>query len=202
MQRLDELGVLVQLHPQLTWTQQAADYFALLPALQNNPVWQEVLAGSAAVVVYFLLWIADQPDAVQQEVVSRLHGRKSTRVALEQLARLRRDVASLTAKSLPSQVEKTLRPYANVPVVLATLRIMQAGTLLADQLNTYQERWRHVQTAMTGNDLRAAGLKPGPHFALILDQLRAARLDGLVNTLVDEQALLAEIVAQQEEAPS
>jgi tRNA nucleotidyltransferase (CCA-adding enzyme) len=51
-----------------------------------------------------------------------------------------------------------------------------------------------VKTAVTGNTLRKMGLKPGPQFALILDRLLAARLDGEVVDEAGEKELLASML--------
>ena len=51
-----------------------------------------------------------------------------------------------------------------------------------------------VKTAVTGDTLREMGLKPGPEFAIILDRLLAARLDGEVVDEAGEQKLLNEML--------
>jgi tRNA nucleotidyltransferase (CCA-adding enzyme) len=44
----------------------------------------------------------------------------------------------------------------------------------------YLTVWRHVQPILNGNDLKKLGYKPGPNFRLILDDLLAANLDGVI----------------------
>jgi tRNA nucleotidyltransferase (CCA-adding enzyme) len=43
---------------------------------------------------------------------------------------------------------------------------------------------------LTGADLKAMGLKPGPKFKQILDRLLDARLNGEVKTEADERAVV------------
>ena len=47
-------------------------------------------------------------------------------------------------------------------------------------LDRYFGEWRYVKTGLTGDDLREMGLKPGPPYLPLLEQLLAARLDGRV----------------------
>ena len=55
-----------------------------------------------------------------------------------------------------------------------------------------------MKTAVSGDDLRKMGLKPGPAYGIILDQLLAARLDGEISSEEEEQTLLKQILASDE----
>ena len=57
-------------------------------------------------------------------------------------------------------------------------------------LHQYLSGWRFVRSALTGDDLLALGLKPGPAFRRWLWGLRAARLDGAVADRAGELALI------------
>jgi tRNA nucleotidyltransferase (CCA-adding enzyme) len=59
--------------------------------------------------------------------------------------------------------------------------------------------WRWVRPATTGDDLKALGLQPGPRFKTLLEQLRAAWLDGEVVSLEQERALLERLIAAEME---
>jgi len=51
-----------------------------------------------------------------------------------------------------------------------------------------------VKPALTGDDLKAMGLKPGPHFKNVLDRLLDARLNGEVKTETEEKALVGRLL--------
>ena len=57
-------------------------------------------------------------------------------------------------------------------------------------LSTYITRLQFVKVEISGHDLIAAGIRPGPGFKKILDAVKNARLDGRVNTLEEELALV------------
>ncbi len=55
--------------------------------------------------------------------------------------------------------------------------------------------WRFIKTHFTGDDLRRAGLPPGPIYTKILDKLLMARLDGVVSDQEEERQLFESLVA-------
>jgi tRNA nucleotidyltransferase (CCA-adding enzyme) len=49
---------------------------------------------------------------------------------------------------------------------------------------------RAIKTVLTGRDLQAMGLKPGPQYKTILEGLLDARIDGVVTTDTEERAFV------------
>jgi tRNA nucleotidyltransferase (CCA-adding enzyme) len=62
-------------------------------------------------------------------------------------------------------------------------------------LREYLENWRSVKPVTSGDDLKKHGLVPGPKYKEILSRLRAAWLDGEVNTKDEEVKLRDRLVA-------
>jgi len=61
-------------------------------------------------------------------------------------------------------------------------------------LRDYLVEWRNIKPYTTGYTLQQRGLEPGPKFKEILTRLRAAWLDGEVQTEEEEKKLLEELV--------
>ncbi len=57
-------------------------------------------------------------------------------------------------------------------------------------LREYLVSWRNIKPTITGTDLKERGLEPGPRYAEILRQLRAAWLDGEIKNKKEEKILL------------
>ena len=57
-------------------------------------------------------------------------------------------------------------------------------------LKEYLVEWRHIKQIITGDDLKARGILPGPRYKEILTNLRAAWLDGEVKNNKEEEELL------------
>lgn len=195
MERLEELDVLGQLHPNLTWNEAAAHNFRRLQELVKEPLWHEALEDESPASVYFALWMAPQVEGVRRALMERLNVRKSTREEVEGVVRVVQILRSFEAGVMPSAVEQALRPFAPYPRILLAARASLDGEDAASLLESYQAQWRHVRTCLDGNDLREMGLKPGPQYARLLDRLLAARLDGEVHDEGEERALLEQLLS-------
>ena len=123
--------------------------------------------------------------------MERLRVRKATHDDLLAVNAAQAAVASLPATARPSQVEKALRPFS--ARTLFVVRAFWGYNAATPWLDDYMTSWRQVKTAVSGHDLRAIGLKPGPAFAIILDELLAARLDGVVTSEAEERVLMAKL---------
>ena len=129
-------------------------------------------------------------------VARRLRVRKATLEDLLGLFQLRVALDQLPADPRPSQIVRVLSRFA--PRTLLTARLLDWSSAANEWLDRFMAEWRHIRTAVTGDDLRAAGLPPGPVYARILDELLAARLDGLVVDDMQERRLLADLVSGAE----
>lgn len=61
-------------------------------------------------------------------------------------------------------------------------------------LHQYLTKWQNIKPTSSGHDLKARGLPPGPRYAEILRQLRAAWLDGEVTSDEEENLLLDKLI--------
>ena len=86
------------------------------------------------------------------------------------------------------------------PLSLEFLLYMMADVsdaALQKNISRYITLWRREKANVSGEDLRALGLQPGPAFGRILEAVLAAKLDGLA-TSPEQQLELARSLAQQE----
>ncbi|MFW6082775.1 MAG: hypothetical protein ACOC8C_01835, partial [Chloroflexota bacterium] len=108
---------------------------------------------------------------------------------------LRQKASRLNETDQTSQVYELLQPYP--ARVLATVWTASAGDSVQERLLRYQTEWRLVEPEITGDDLKAMGLEPGPLFGELLNMLRDARLNGTVATRDQEVALVEEELASR-----
>ncbi|MBK7178449.1 MAG: CBS domain-containing protein [Chloroflexi bacterium] len=199
MARLWQLGVLRQIHPALRWGPETAVAYTRVPIILADPVWRAALPDETPVFLYFALTVLPLEPAEQTVVMSRLRVRKATREDVAAVARLLDALASLPAAVRQSELAFALRPF--LPRVLLTVRLALTDEVAIGRLEWYFREGRMVETAVSGDDLRQMGLKPGPQFGILLDRLLAARLDGAVTDEAGERALLARLLAD-ERAPA
>ncbi len=193
MGRLDALGVLSHLAPGLSWRPETAAVFQHVAAMADDPIWGETFRGGPAVFYYFAVWLAPFAAPVPEAVARRLRVRKTTLEDLLGLGELRPALAALPDDAPPSAVVAALKGYT--PRVLLTARLLAQNPRHAAWLDKYMTTWRPVRPALTGDDLRALGLPPGPLYARILNRLLAARLDGQVTDEAGERDLVARLLA-------
>ncbi len=192
--RLQELGVLAHIHPGLRcdrWLR--VRYHALREDLKPE-VWglrpQDTFFLHLALLAYRL-------DAGEVETLStHLKVARGDRVDLRLLAALRDALPNLARARRPSAIYRLLEPYP--ARVLAVAWLAGDSRRLRERLLRYQTEWRLVKPELTGDDLKALGLKPGPLFGRLLGALHEARLDGKVRTRGEEEALLKKLLAVEQ----
>jgi tRNA nucleotidyltransferase (CCA-adding enzyme) len=94
----------------------------------------------------------------------------------------------------PSQVYRLLAdlPDEALVLVLATQMSRQQAAVLSRlkrHLVDYMKN-RTIKAALTGRDLQAMGLQPGPQYGTILGKLLDARIDGTITTEAEERAFV------------
>ncbi len=108
--------------------------------------------------------------------------REQTRRASSALAALRKE-GSLSM----SEIYKALAPMGIEGLLYLMARHGQEHNIGQD-VSLFLTRLRDVRTHITGTDLAALGMKPGPRFGEVLNQVLYARLDGKVSTKEEELA--------------
>jgi tRNA nucleotidyltransferase (CCA-adding enzyme) len=187
--RLQEMGVLQAIHPQFVVDDRITEKFER----RQQVTLDDIDVGNPELYPWLVMALAMDRDAIQP-IGKRLLLRKSSIQAMVDTASLAANLnAVLDGK--PSEITKRLD-------MLSLQAIVAVAQCAADQaqrktLLTYLHDWRHVQPQTTGNTLKAMGLEPGPQFRVILNQLRIARLDGLVDSATSEKAYVAQLIEER-----
>ncbi len=127
----------------------------------------------------------------------------------ERLGLGRNLIASMTATAkILSQSEKFVNPALKAselthnlenlpPLALEVAWLSLTGQRAKQEIiENYMNQWRHQKPIINGNDLKHMGLKPGPQYKAILDQLRAGWIDQDIATEQDEQYYLQQLITQ------
>lgn len=193
--RLEELGVLKHIHPDLhcdDWLQ--ARYRRLREDLEPEG-WslepEDVIFLHLALMAYRL-----DEDALRA-LSKQLKVKRDDEDDLLVMHDLKEALPQLAGTRQPSGICHLLQPYP--ARVLAVAWIASDGEQVKERLLRYQTEWRLVEPEITGDDLKTMGLAPGPLFGRLLRSLRDARLDGEVSTREEEQVLVRELLANEVE---
>lgn len=218
LRRLEELGGLQHIHPGLRcdrWLQ--AKYRVLREGVKSEAARAEILGLSLGTkpqeevwnietwgmepqdnVYLHLALLAYRLDSEElDKLIVRLKVSRDDAEDMRLLANLKEVLPQLGRARRPSAIYRLLRPYPSR--VLAVAWIATDRRRLQRRLLRYQSEWRLAETELSGNDLKALGLSPGPLFGRLLDALLDARLDGKVSTREDEEALLEKLLDAESE---
>ncbi len=190
--RLQHLGVLSQIHPALHCDRWLVTRFRAARKELAPTVWG-LEVEDRSFVYWGLLLYRLESDALRA-VTGRLRIPRSEARDLERLPDLRRDLDLLPTLRQPSRICHLLEPYPARLLAVGWVADRRAG--VRARLTAFQTRYRHVTPILTGEDLKAMGLRPGPLFGRLLTALRDARLDGKIATREEEEALVREMVGK------
>lgn len=195
LSRLERLGILSQIHPELhvdEWVRGA--FYALRYARENNP-WPSLAEFDNWTLSTFALLTSRLPADELEALGRRL---QFSRVYLNHLQDARSVIAQLPRLDgplPPSEIVAILEPVGEVGWLVgwAAAPCAQVRT----NIERFARQWRFVKPTLDGRALgEITGLKPGPVYKRLLDALRKAWLDGTVATAEQERELLARLVAE------
>ncbi|HIQ02474.1 MAG TPA: CBS domain-containing protein [Anaerolineales bacterium] len=188
--RLDGLGVLQEIHPDLRCDSWLSTRFQTIRGELDPATWE--MAPSDRRFLHLALFLYRLESRSLEAVLKRLKVPRADADDLRMLPDLRRVLRRVALTRRPSRIYRLLRPYPARLLAAAWTASDRAG--LRGKLLRFQTEYRRVETALTGEDLKRLGLRPGPLFGRLLSALRDARLDGQVATREEEEALLRRLL--------
>ncbi len=192
--RLGQLKLLRFLHRRLCYTKNVKRMVAAVP---KALVWWARRFPDSAIdrpIVYLMALSSESSLAVVAAMIRRLAlSREQAKKVSTGKRRVDRALKRLTDKGTvrPSQVYRLLADFSDEALVLLLAKQVSKQqrvglNLLKRRLVAYMKN-RTIKTALTGRDLQAMGLEPGPEYKTILGKLLDARIDGMVTTEVEER---------------
>ncbi|NJL56800.1 CCA tRNA nucleotidyltransferase [bacterium] len=188
---LQARGILKAIHPAFVVDPQVDAHFERV----RDPAtaWPAPISDRLALYWHIALSVVPANDLAG--LCERLLINKQTAHSLVDAASLRQQPGEAgIAGALPSQVTTRLETHSEL--ALLAVWLVTESTTLHNHITHYLTAWRHITPVLDGNALRAMGLPPGPQYGHILNQLRAGRLDGTLNSDDDERALAEELIRE------
>ena len=199
LSRLNELGVLRAIHPALIYDEWICQRLRLFRQGAPSPYWKlddDIQDTSFKQSISYILWMIRLSNRDAQSLLTRL---KCSRVLTTDVHSAREiyQKMPLLSTATPSQIVThldNLSSHALYAVYLALEKVEHKHLI-----ERYLTHWKQITPSITGYELRAYGLPPGPSYRKILNTLRAAWLDGTVTNQAEELALLEELIAQEKQ---
>ena len=211
--RLTELDLVRFLHPALAWS---ARLDRVLQAIDAALAWYRLAAlrwpgndgppGHTGAwprtaiepwLVRFIALVDALPDTVVPAMLQRLCLSRRHRDTI-QAARAARHVIPRLATRPPLLPAETSRLLAGQRIeVLLFLLATTSSPIAKHQIVAYLDTYRWMKPRLSGHDLHAMGLTPGPRVRQVLTHLLEARLNGEVTTAAGERALAQQLLCTQ-----
>lgn len=187
---MQQRGVLSGIHPDFTFTPEAAADFQR--ARETRHRWP--MEPDRERHLYWMLIMARVPPERLPDLGARLLFRQSFIQAFVDAATLCREPGPLAdPHARPSQIVARLDGLKDLALLCAWV---SCASLQHERIARYIAEWQHLRPSVDGNTLKGMGLKPGPHFKVILTALRDAWLDGEVYDAESERAVLERLIDQ------
>lgn len=187
VKRMNELGLLKFIHPELKYgvemerlfagIGEALSWFRLLYLDSKPDIW----------FVYFLGFL----DRLKNEAVEEVFERLSVPSRLRSRCRSSREHVHEALFTFyrnqnlsNSRVYDLLKTLDLEPILLMMAKSKREST--RKYISQYLTRLRNVRIFLNGDDLKALGIPPGPRYRKLLAELMDARLDGEIKTREDE----------------
>ncbi|MBH0197432.1 MAG: CCA tRNA nucleotidyltransferase, partial [Nitrospira sp.] len=194
VQRLADFDLLQFIHPKLKWSdrlktrldtiEQAVNWYQLLCLDRKMKPW----------LVYMMALLEVLPEQAVTEVLKRFPFSEPETAKLK-MARsgCHAVIRKLMGKTVlkPAEIYRLLSGRSDE--VLLSLIAKNNGDEVKRQVSAFLTIYQQVNPVLTGTDLKAMGLKPGPKFKQILDQLLDACLNGEVKTEPEQRAFVHRI---------
>ena len=175
-----ELGVLTAIYPALDLDDSVISAFQAIGSLP----------GSERTSLLVSLMAFSVPTGHHSGFIARLNMGTDWAGVVTDTVAIRDSFERLSVANLrPSQIYDELRRYD-----LAAVRGCALATddgLLAQRLELYANELRHVVAALRGDDIIALGVPEGPMVGTLLQEIMAARLDGLLADREDEERFVS-----------
>lgn len=175
--RLGELGVFGAFNPQLPKLNEK--YIELF----NSKTPDEFEISNNRVILGYLLWLLDSPMEMVRSISNHLDFSADLAEAVRAALHLKNELPTF-ADFKPSTWTARLDKVPLMSIYVLWLVTKESA------LKEFITKWRRVKTSITGDDLIARGIAPGPRYKEILTRLRAAWLDGEVKNEMEEKELL------------
>ena len=204
LERLERMGALAHVHPNLRYTRDMSPLFARLR--ERVHAWpaehQAKTAGPACAptteseeeednapvlsLCYLALLTSAMSPGELDSFVTHLRTSNSDANLLHEVVRLRESLNELRAPAmLPSAIYRLLHPFSCEARFVLT--VLTDSDLVRQRLDVYEQQLSKVTPRIDGHYIKSLGVPPGPVYGDILSRVRDALLDGQITTLEEER---------------
>jgi tRNA nucleotidyltransferase (CCA-adding enzyme) len=185
----DRWNLTSHIFPALRWSERIEQAAAHVEHEMANAAYDSTLREQ----VYLGLLTYDLSNEEREALIARYRLPNEPARLLRDVGAVQQVLEQLSPASRGSAIDTLLLPFA--PAALWTVCYAEAPQFSAT-VRRYLLELRHIAPTLDGHALQRLGVPPGPRLGQLLRALRAARLDGLVTSLAEEEAWIRERMRQ------
>ena len=189
--RLDELGLLKAIHPNLHLPE---TFLNILERgdIENIPAFWSIENSwkgmQTRIVISYLVWFGQGKLATIKPILKRLRIKRQLFKAIVDTSATLEKLTSMEIMK-PSEFIGLIE---NLPMVgiYACYLLTSPNETIKSYFVSYVKEWRNLKPMVTGDHLKNAGIVPGPIYKKILKTIRNAWIDGEIRNEAEEKNLL------------
>lgn len=183
LERLQALGILKAIHPDLVIDDQFRQHYAIIQQVRQNPPWPLDDFDSWHTLTFAILTRRMDRDTLEN-IGQRLMVSRANRDKLE-VIRQGYEFLSHLKNMPPSEITFKLEALNQVGWLACWILAPDEATRRV--IEQFVNQWQYIKPTVDGNTLLKLGMKPSPLMGKLLHNLRAAWLDGEIQNGDDEQ---------------
>lgn len=148
-------------------------------------------------LVYMMTILSRLDDDKLKNVLERYHLDRQAVKAIKEARQATKIIKEIegNAKIRFSEIDKLISGWEKESQIYLLLLIKDEK--IWEQIVAYLDRKDKMKLDITGNDLKKLGIKPGPVYKEILDELYVLKLDGIIMDKDDELALAKKMIKEK-----
>lgn len=191
IQRMNEFGIIKAIHPELNFTEHTAK---LLEDIKEVISWYNFLYIEDKIESWLIYWYGLTNNLSPEQIEDMLKHSGYGSKKLNDTSVQRHELNNITVKIMRAegsnyQLYTMLNPYDTE--ILLFIMARTTNKAVKRNISAYFTNIKGINVQLMGRDLISMGYKSGPYLKKILNRLTEARINGEVNTIKDEQALVA-----------
>ncbi len=197
LRRMDEIGVWEYVLPEVRINANIRYMMRRVPQVLGYLAERHLDSGARQWVVYMEVLLSGVDPSELDQIMDRYHFDREAGRSLRRAPELLKIVRDFQGDpELPmSEIHRRLASFTSENLVYFLMSLDQEWAW--EKAVHYLELREESSCILTGNDLRAMGIKPGPIYSVILERLRAAAMDGLTGSYDSEMALVNKWIEEE-----
>lgn len=185
LNRMVDIGVWKDIFPEINYVDIRQEMLRRIPVLISW--WQErYLSGDVRPwLIYFIVMFTGLKGEDLHNFFNRYPLDKESRKAMEDAVNIPGLAVQISReKLLPSQMDEILVHFGSNNLIYLLLCLENESTW--DSVVAYLDARENAEVRINGNDLQNMGLKPGPQYKEIFDELYELKLNGVIKDKREE----------------